>query len=158
MRCISQSTAAHACCLRQHYSSPAVPQAGRQCSSALSQATTCQHHRLRQRRCCCVHATSSHRPSSELDEYAEIQKSNKQGAAPWSMVFDLRERETEWSDANQVCLPSAHMPSAHMPSAHMPSAHMPSAHMPSAHMPFAHMPSAHMQVRQLRMCYCGNCA
>jgi hypothetical protein len=40
---------------------------------------------------------------AQMDDYTEMQKINKRGSTAWEMVFDLRERETEWSEGNQVC-------------------------------------------------------
>ena len=33
-----------------------------------------------------------------------MQKATSGHSSPWDLVFDLRERETEWSDANQARL------------------------------------------------------
>ena len=38
-----------------------------------------------------------------MDDFQEMSKLDAAGQrSPWALVFDLRERETEWSDANQA--------------------------------------------------------
>lgn len=70
------------------------------CSSSLT-----RHPTITSSRC------SSRRWTRRLTCCSSTEQQEQQGA-PWALTFDLRERETEWTEANKVCAPSSQMPAA----------------------------------------------